>query len=1224
MTSQKINRNSYEFSLDETSSLKQVDQDQNPSWINLRSLKDMIRHSSTDRALNFEDENLNNNKNEKKDYDSRNLLPPQQNYAKNAIRSNLRNSVVSKSQHFKEQNMYNSNGFSSSRVIRNPYNLLKVEMQNNDFLQQYNSLTSDSIQYQDFQNIQRNSNNLLRPLETSNNYFSNDDVNYNQQTLIMNHVDTPQSIVIPEMRGQEIESLLKDDILGNLLNSADDHANMQNHIELAFDHQTSPYGKTQEFDILNHNQNDECINYIQQITQDNDSTPDDNKTEMGQITHRKNQPSQARESIVSRQSVGQVEIKQINLNIENQQKKLMNLERSSTKVQIVSHSRKASQLIDLTKRSFDNFQPQKQVVTLNLVENVDDKENQNPYQTHTGLPSKQQNCDDQESLSLRLVDKEFDQFCEQIEKMRSHNNLLSVDATLPVKPDTSFKRKKQLSSVDRIINIQQNTPKKQTPHQSLELSESQSSKSPLTTSMLNVLQTETAKDFSLQQSPAAQIDQTMQQSFKRDKPKRNLRKHIQNKSLIGCSAIQLTENSVLLTNQQKQKFIDVSQIEQQSSLDMSSMHSLEQNVIQDELQELNQRQRQLDHQKKGYDQQINQLKSELNQQQQLSLKEVEEENLIIQESLKQEYEDKLQELKNKHEIHVQQLNQEHQREILHKQDKLERKRDKLYKLRDQFDDKRKEYNSLLSELEAYKSKVEEMTQYQLQNCASNGGHIHHHSNKDSTGNLFMTSQSCEQIRDPLSYRNDGGFYTSRGDNYETLDNKVCLFSNIEDDMLHQFRNSDHKQPTPYQSFDNFLEMKKRSAEQHQNLIDIPNIIKNLNSNSIVNVNHSDYKDDPNLNFYFSLSQQQQQHQQIVSHLNYQEHDSAMNFSFSEVKTSLDNKSCFFDKHNHNSLNHNNEIRQQLQAHLICKTTDTQVNNRDGFKSSLLDIISQNDDEEIIDYQYNNASQNSTQLNVNDTQHNPPQYESDNDENQSLIGNDNNMINNQQHNSIQKYLELNSKVQSQKGSSLQHSPVRHQESEPISENYVDDELETEDIPNNDNNDDDDEESKSNLSYKIDDITSTSQRILTSTINQNVIYQIDEDDDYSNGNELISRRIRQHQDLEDVDEGSENAPEDSGFLSDDAEQERIVNESSLYQDEFGQSQNLLAQTVSGDPYLLYSDAFEDQSDPNLIMTGRSESAMDDNDDEIEGISKCKAINSSYINLKRNNLLIAYGRK
>ena len=51
----------------------------------------------------------------------------------------------------------------------------------------------------------------------------------------MNHVDTPQSIVIPEMRGQEIESLLKDDILGNLLHSADDHVNMLNHIDMAYD-----------------------------------------------------------------------------------------------------------------------------------------------------------------------------------------------------------------------------------------------------------------------------------------------------------------------------------------------------------------------------------------------------------------------------------------------------------------------------------------------------------------------------------------------------------------------------------------------------------------------------------------------------------------------------------------------------------------------------------------------------------------------------------------------------------------------------------------------------------------------------------------------------------------------------------------------------------------------------------------------------------------------------
>ena len=78
-----------------------------------------------------------------------------------------------------------------------------------------------------------------------------------------------------------------------------------------------------------------------------------------------------------------------------------------------------------------------------------------------------------------------------------------------------------------------------------------------------------------------------------------------------------------------------------------------------------------------------------------------------------------------------------------------------------------------------------------------------------------------------------------------------------------------------------------------------------------------------------------------------------------------------------------------------------------------------------------------------------------------------------------------------------------------------------------------------------------------------------------------------------DGSENAPEDSGFVSDENDmQERIVNESSL----------------DGD------------SDMMLGMTGRSESAIDD-DEEIEGLSKCKAINSSYINLKRNNTLTSY---
>lgn len=48
-----------------------------------------------------------------------------------------------------------------------------------------------------------------------------------------------------------------------------------------------------------------------------------------------------------------------------------------------------------------------------------------------------------------------------------------------------------------------------------------------------------------------------------------------------------------------------------------------------------------------------------------------------------------------------------------------------------------------------------------------------------------------------------------------------------------------------------------------------------------------------------------------------------------------------------------------------------------------------------------------------------------------------------------------------------------------------------------------------------------------------------------------------------------------------------------------------------------------DDMLMMTGRSESAIEE-EEEVQGISKCKAINSSYINLKRNNLLISYGKK
>lgn len=82
----------------------------------------------------------------------------------------------------------------------------------------------------------------------------------------------------------------------------------------------------------------------------------------------------------------------------------------------------------------------------------------------------------------------------------------------------------------------------------------------------------------------------------------------------------------------------------------------------------------------------------------------------------------------------------------------------------------------------------------------------------------------------------------------------------------------------------------------------------------------------------------------------------------------------------------------------------------------------------------------------------------------------------------------------------------------------------------------------------------------------------------------------------DSGSENAPEDSAYISDEDEyQDRIVNESSLM----------------------------NEDDDNLILTARSESAIDE-DDDVTSLSKCKAINSSYINLKGNYMLVAFPSK
>lgn len=75
------------------------------------------------------------------------------------------------------------------------------------------------------------------------------------------------------------------------------------------------------------------------------------------------------------------------------------------------------------------------------------------------------------------------------------------------------------------------------------------------------------------------------------------------------------------------------------------------------------------------------------------------------------------------------------------------------------------------------------------------------------------------------------------------------------------------------------------------------------------------------------------------------------------------------------------------------------------------------------------------------------------------------------------------------------------------------------------------------------------MLGNTINQNVIYQDDEYSDSANG----SKKKRKNKRGEHYgDEGSENAPDSSGFLSDDGDQERIVNESSLYnEDDFNGS-------------------------------------------------------------------------
>ena len=114
---------------------------------------------------------------------------------------------------------------------------------------------------------------------------------------------------------------------------------------------------------------------------------------------------------------------------------------------------------------------------------------------------------------------------------------------------------------------------------------------------------------------------------------------------------------------------------------------------------------------------------------------------------------------------------------------------------------------------------------------------------------------------------------------------------------------------------------------------------------------------------------------------------------------------------------------------------------------------------------------------------------------------------------------------------------------------------------------------------------------------------------------------------LDDGCENAPDESGFVSDDFEyaQQRIINESSLEQQQYEEDEE-------------YQSEFQDKCDPEMysptkdkprggrynqrqlfMMTGKSESAIDDDDEEaVPAISMSKAINSSCINFKRNNML------
>jgi len=121
------------------------------------------------------------------------------------------------------------------------------------------------------------------------------------------------------------------------------------------------------------------------------------------------------------------------------------------------------------------------------------------------------------------------------------------------------------------------------------------------------------------------------------------------------------------------------------------------------------------------------------------------------------------------------------------------------------------------------------------------------------------------------------------------------------------------------------------------------------------------------------------------------------------------------------------------------------------------------------------------------------------------------------------------------------------------------------------------------------------------------------------------------------GSENAPDESGFVSDEEGTmhpvlHKIVNESSLRKDEDAEDDDYYGEElkdedfeasggplISGEGYLTVSQ--------KLMLTGKSESAINDDDDEsfcpsysgrqpVSCLLRSRAINSSCVNLKHNN--------